>query len=299
MVRADRIIGFCQQSILDSGKRHQDGTIRATSAGPVNSNFNLQHATMESFLVCQDDVSLWKTTKPGSRDMYNSSTQCRFKLQSAYSNWVHEILNGVWDKKLWNGFQVSFMFNHIPGNFNRKCLVMEEKIDRVYRILVPHVERSPRSPAGSRRLPILIAFPDYPQQRIKSADLLDVTINDGLHFHGVVLVHTESRLKIGLDIHMKDHADRYVREGDRLRRIYIQPIDDSTAKTAVGYGFKALEWRIPDTDRIFIRPRALSELPVGKRRQEQSSLVKARQPARCKRQKGVVIAPRTPPIHRF
>jgi hypothetical protein len=72
--------------------------------------------------------------------MYNSSTQCRFKLQSAYSNWVHEILNGVWDKKLWNGFQVSFMFNHIPGNFNRKCLVMEEEIDRVYRILVPHVD---------------------------------------------------------------------------------------------------------------------------------------------------------------
>ena len=93
--------------------------------------------------------------------MYNSSTQCRFKLRSAYSNWVHEILNGVWDQKLWNGFQVAFMFNHIPGTFNRKCLVMENEIDRVYRTSVPQVERSPRSPAGSKRLPILIAFPDY------------------------------------------------------------------------------------------------------------------------------------------
>jgi hypothetical protein len=49
-----------------------------------------------------------------------------------------------------------------------------------------------------------------------------------------------------------------------LRRIHIQPIDEPTAKRAVGYGFKSLEFRIPDTDRIFIRPRALSELPVGK-----------------------------------
>jgi hypothetical protein len=104
--------------------------------------------------------------------MYNSSTQCRFKLQSAYKNWVHEILNGVWNKQLWNGFQVAFMFNHVPGSFERKCEVMEDEIDRVYRTLVPRVERFPRSPAGSKRLPILIAFPDYAQHWIKSADLL-------------------------------------------------------------------------------------------------------------------------------
>jgi hypothetical protein len=98
-----------------------------------------------------------------------------------------------------------------------------------------------------------------------------VKINDGLHYHGVVLVHTESRLKIGLDIHMKEHESRYVRARDALRRIYIQPIDEPSAKTAVGYGFKALQWRIPDTDRIFIRPRAVSELPVGKSHQEPRS----------------------------
>jgi hypothetical protein len=176
---------------------------------------------------------------------------------------------------------------------------MEDEIDRVYRSLVPQVERSPRSPAGRRRVPILLAFPDYSQHWIKSADLLDVTINDGLHFHGIMLVNVDSRLKVRLDMHFREHYARYVRSGDVLRRIHIQPIDESTAKTAVGYGFKALEWRIPDTDRILIRPRAVSELPVGKPHQKQSSVFKARQPAGCKRQKGVVIAPRTPPIHRF
>ena len=192
--------------------------------------------------------------------MYEISKQCRFKLHSAYSNWVHQILNGVWNKLLWNGFQVAFMFNHIPGNFNRKCQVMEDEIDRVYRNLVPRVERFPRSPAGSKRLPILIAFPDYPQQRIKSADLLDVTINAGLHFHGILLVNVDSRLKVRLDMHIKEHYARYVRPADILRRIHIQPIDDPTANRATGYALKSLEWRIPDTDRIFIRPRAVSEL---------------------------------------
>jgi hypothetical protein len=115
----------------------------------------------------------------------------------------------------------------------------------------------------------LVAFPDYPKTKLDGSSHLDVKINDGLHYHGVVLVHTESRLKIGLDIHMKKHESRYVRARDALRRIYIQPIDEPSAKTAVGYGFKALEWRIPDTDRIFIRPRAVSELPVGKRHQDE------------------------------
>jgi hypothetical protein len=230
--------------------------------------------------------------------MYEISRQRRFKLQSTYSNWLHDILNNVWNEKLWNGFQVTFMFNHIPGNFQRKCEVMEDEIDRVYRTLVPQVERSPRSAAGSKRVPILIAFPDYPRKKLDRSSTLDVKINDGLHFHGVVLVHTESRLKIGLDIHMREHWKRYIREGDALRWIYIQPIDYATAKTAVGYGFKALEWRIPDTDRIFIRPMSVSELPVRNRDQEGKG-VAAQEQAGRQRHERIITVSRTPPIHRL
>jgi len=230
--------------------------------------------------------------------MCEISKQCRFKLQSAYSNWLHKILNKGWNGQLWTGFQVTFMFNHIRGSFDRKCEVMEDEIDRVYRTLVPQVERLPRSRAGSKRLPILVAFPDYPTRKLDRSSLLDVKINGGLHYHGAVLVHTESRLKIGLDIHMADNEYRYVREGDALRRIFIQPIDEFSARTAVGYGFKALEWRIPDTDRIFVRPKAVSELPVGKRHLEPRSCVEA-QEVRCKHAKRIITVPRTPAIHRL
>jgi hypothetical protein len=99
------------------------------------------------------------------------------------------------------------MFNHIPGSFERKCELMEDEIDRIYRTLVTQVERFPRSKAGRKRLPLLLAFPDYPQRKLDGWSILDVKINDGLHYHGVVLVHTESRLKIGLDIHMAESLD--------------------------------------------------------------------------------------------
>jgi hypothetical protein len=98
---------------------------------------------------------------------------------------------------------------------------------------------------------------------------------------------------------MKEHESRYVRARDALRRIYIQPIDAFSAKTAVGYGFKALEWRIPDTDRVFIRPRAVRELPVGKRQQEPRLGVKAQAQVGCKRAKRIITVPRTPAIHRL
>jgi hypothetical protein len=196
-----------------------------------------------------------------NRQFERETRQHRLKLKSELANWVHQILNREWDGKLWYGCFVTFMFNHIPGRFDLKCTVMEDEIDRIYGTLVRHVERYPTTPAGKRRLPRLIAFPDYPMQR-GSGDWADVTINDGLHYHGIILVHTESKLKVRLDMHIKDNYQFYVRSGDIVRRIHIQPIDETTSKRVTGYGLKALEWRIPDTDRLLILPKALSELPT-------------------------------------
>jgi hypothetical protein len=110
--------------------------------------------------------------------------QRRLNLKSELANWVHQILNSEWDEKLWYGCFVTFMFNYISGGFDRKCTVMEDEVERVYRTLVPHVERNPRSPSGAKRVPILIAFPDYPTQR-NSGDLRDVIINDHLDSHRI------------------------------------------------------------------------------------------------------------------
>jgi hypothetical protein len=68
-----------------------------------------------------------------------------------------------------------------------------------------------------------------------------------------------------LDTHIKNNNRFYVRSDDIIRRIDVRPIDEKTAKRVVGYGFKALEWRIPDTDRLLILPKTLSELRVRER----------------------------------
>jgi hypothetical protein len=154
--------------------------------------------------------------------------QQRLKLKSELANWVDQILNSEWDGKLWYGCFVTFMFNFISGGFDRKCTVMEDEIDRMYSTLVPQVERHPSTPAGSRRVPILIAFPDYAIQ-LNSGDLRDLVINDGLHYHGIILVRIESRLRVRLDTHIKDQYRNYVRSGDIVRRIHVQPIDEAIA----------------------------------------------------------------------
>jgi hypothetical protein len=220
--------------------------------------------------------------------MSQNTKQCSFKLRSEYQQWIHEMLNGTWRNGSWSGFQVTFMFNHIPGSFDKKCEAMEDEIDRVYRTLVPHIVRYPRSRAGRKRLPILIAFPDTRQQP-ECGSSLDATINNGLHYHGILAVNLDCRLKVRLDMHFKDHSGRYVRRGDRLRTIYIQRIDRVTAKRAVGYGVKSFEWRIPDSDRFFILPRARRELPVGKGMTDQGA--RSSSISRQGRPHGVKLAP--------
>jgi hypothetical protein len=51
----------------------------------------------------------------------------------------------------------------------------------------------------------------------------------------------------------------------KRRYRFVQPIDEVTAKRVTGYGLKALEWRIPDDNRLLVLPKALSELSTKDR----------------------------------
>jgi hypothetical protein len=89
----------------------------------------------------------------------------------------------------------------------------------------------------------------------------DITINDGLHYHGIVLIRIDTRLKVGLDMYINQNYQHFVKPGGPLRKIHIEPIDRTPAK-AVDYVLKAIEWRIPDSNQMLILPKAVSELPV-------------------------------------
>jgi hypothetical protein len=200
-----------------------------------------------------------------SWDMNEQTYDFRFKLKYDYAAWIEQILNGKSDDQIWNGYIVTFMYNHIPGPFDHKCSVMENEIERVYATLINHVVHNSRSPSQRKKLPKLYAFPDYPRKKMDPFRWEDVMINDGLHYHGIILIPIDTRLKISLDMFINEEKNEktyrhLVKFGGPLRRIHIKPVDRTPQKVA-GYAFKSIEWRIPDSNKMLILPKAVSELP--------------------------------------
>jgi hypothetical protein len=140
---------------------------------------------------------------------------------------------------------------------------MEDEIERVYATLARHIVHNPRSPSQRRKLPKLLAFPDYPSGKMEPFRMEDVTINDGLHYHGIVLIPIETRLRITLPMFIEKNYKHLVKFGGPIRRIHCESVDH-TPKAAAGYAFKAFEWRIPDSNRMLVLPKAVSELPDKK-----------------------------------
>jgi hypothetical protein len=185
----------------------------------------------------------------------------RFKLKYDYASWANRIRQGQYANEQWKGYFVSFMFNHIPGSIDQKYMIMEDEIDRIYATLVRHAVRDGRSKRQRERLPILCAFPDYPGTGGFRFEPEDVKINDGLHYHGIILIRTDTRLGMGLKPFIQFSNRYFVKPGKPLRRLWIGQIQRRAPEKAVNYALKAIEWRIPDSNRMVIRPLARSELP--------------------------------------
>jgi len=161
-------------------------------------------------------------------------------------------------------YLVTFMFRPLAGSMNRKAILvqMNNEVQRVYSTFITRVVRNPRSPASGDRLPILIACPDFPVPKRQKQPLADLTINDGLHCHGVLLVPTHSRLKGGVRKHFGLHRALYLGDRRRLKRIHLKRITHRPAYVTE-YAFKTFKRGKVDADDILVLPRARRELPGG------------------------------------
>src|SRR5580692_8191429 len=101
---------------------------------------------------------------------------------------------------------------------------MENEVERFYALLCRFVVRHPKSRTDHRKLPILVAAPDFAGSSSTKFALSDVTVNDGLHIHGSMVVPIRSRLKVGLDRHIEQDYQHYVKFGGLLRRIDVRPL---------------------------------------------------------------------------
>ena len=184
---------------------------------------------------------------------YNCSVST--ELITAYSQWVQQYI----DKYGWNPFLMTFMFKPLKGNQEAIMQQMNDEVDRVYSTFITRVVRKPNSVYQKYLYsrPLLIAVPDRPVPKHAKQRLKDVTINNGRHMHGILVVPWASRLKQDVVSHFEKFRKLYVK--NRLLRLDVRAIE-SNLSGVVDYAFKSMKGREFGYDNIVIFPKSEAEL---------------------------------------
>jgi hypothetical protein len=191
-------------------------------------------------------------------DTSNSSTSKSLptEIVQAYGSWIQEHLYLGWD-----AYFVTFMFRNISGSSEAKIQQMQEEITRFYEKLATKAVRKPRSEKWVHLLPRGVFFPDVPGYKKSFSNIREVTINDGVHFHGIMVTTQEGRLKEPLHLHLGRKRKLYT--GGKIYRIDAERIE-SQATFVTDYGGKAVKRRRFSNDHVLLLPKTLSELPTKK-----------------------------------
>jgi|SRR6266478_5226074 len=175
-------------------------------------------------------------------------------LINAYSQW----LQGYVDEKGWNPFLVTFMYKPLKGHSEAITHQMKDEVDRVYSTFITRVVRNPHSEHQEHLRPILIAVPDRPVPKYEKQRLTDITINNGRHMHGILVVPWDCRLKWDVIAHFEKYKKLYVK--NRLLRLDVRSIH-SDMGDVVDYAFKSIKSRRFNCDDIIIFPKSSTEKP--------------------------------------
>jgi hypothetical protein len=116
------------------------------------------------------------------------------------------------------------------------------------------------SPKWSPFLPKVVLAPDLPVPKHSKVQLRDVTINNGLHWHGLILVNPLApKLPGVLDIHINENLGKYL--VGSIHTIDVKPITHDP-EYVTEYGMKGLKRSSFSSDDIIIFTRTVSELPT-------------------------------------
>jgi hypothetical protein len=87
----------------------------------------------------------------------------------------------------------------------------------------------------------------------------NIIINDGLHFHALLLIPPVSRLACSFQEHFLKHEAMYLNKCRIVARLDVEPIVTESSERLIYYFFKALK-RGLSYDDILILPKVRSEL---------------------------------------
>jgi len=199
-------------------------------------------------------ITLLHSTKTTGSVPLTSHPILPTEIIQGYGKWIQGYIDHGWDAYLF-----TIMFRHISGSKERKIHQMHQAISRMYQKLVTRVVRKPRSETKVNFLPKGIFFPDVPAYKKSQYRIGEVSVNDGIHVHGIVLAPKESRLKGPLHLHFARKSKLYVR--GKILRVQVDLIR-SNAEFATDYAGKALKRGRFSNDEILVFPRTVSELPA-------------------------------------
>ena len=158
----------------------------------------------------------------------------------------------------WHPFLLTFMFEQLPGSQAAKMAQMAHFLERAYALFVMRVVRKPKTAQSRGVAPIWLCAPDLPvYKQTGKHSLRDVVVNDGLHYHVILLLPPWSRLW-DVVMHFEELRPTY-RKRAALDRVDVEPIVNRHRYVA-GYGWKSILKGRFDVGDGFVLPRALTEL---------------------------------------
>jgi hypothetical protein len=205
---------------------------------------------------------------PISNSSYSSASKSLpTEIVQAYGSWIQEHVDLGWD-----AYFVTFMFRNISGSNEVKIQQMQEEITKFYEKLATRAVRKPRSEKWVHLLPRGVFFPDVPGYKKSFYNITEVAINDGVHFHGIMVATQEGRLKEPLHLHLGRKRKLYVR--GTIYRIDAERIT-SDAPFVTDYSGKAIKRRRFSNDQVLLLPRTVARLPAKKCTQGQNEEARA------------------------
>lgn len=124
-------------------------------------------------------------------------------------------------KQGWSCYLVTILFQQLPGSRPTIISRMKQDVQRVYSTLITRVHRKPRT-ASPDQLPILIGAVDLPVYKRDRSSAPLVRCNGGLHFHTLISIPDQSRLREPLQDHFQLTPFFMGRTGRSPRSMFVQ-----------------------------------------------------------------------------
>jgi len=174
------------------------------------------------------------------------------------------IINAAWDAWIedhvasgWQPYLMTITFNHLSGSQKTVMSKMKDEIERIYKLTVCNTVRNPKAASAQGKIPMFIGAPDLPVYKKEKARSRQ-SVNDGLHWHIIVLLSPSGR-HLALDADYARRPACYHGPDRIISRIHIRGVDRDASRVS-DYVQKALRNGKLDEDELLILPKARSEL---------------------------------------